>query len=272
MKSLKTGGMSEAILIVKKHGKEYIAKRVSGHDNSRATAELNTLRHIPQGQNLNYMVEHFWDPTRTHITFTLEYCEGGTLYDKIQRRRTSGRRISETFLWHAMLGIANALAFLHSGIMDAANGQQRVQGWDTICHLDIKPQNVFLLNSGLSGSYARIVLGDFGCATAHSDILNGLTNPRVQEVGTPGWYPPECEARRNYGPKADIWMLAATIQTLGRLVDVPNRSRLGTDSAVKSSYSPTLNSSVRDMSARSDNARPDAATIVREVRRYQLRS
>src|ERR1700761_7614575 len=97
----------------------------------------------------------------------------------LQRRRRSGRRISEAFLWHAMLGIANALAFLHWGITDAANGQGPVHGWDTICHLDIKPQNVFLSSSGRSGSYARIVLGDFGCATSQSDILYGLAHPRV---------------------------------------------------------------------------------------------
>jgi serine/threonine protein kinase len=279
VKSLKTGGMSEAILVVrdKRHGKVYIAKRVSGRGSSRTMAELNTLRRIRQGQNLNYMVDHFWNLGRTHLTFILEYCDGGTLEDMIQQHRRSGRRISEAFLWHAVLGIANAIAFLHWGIRDAANGGQPAHGWKTICHLDIKPQNVFLSNSDRRRSYPRIVLGDFGCATSRSDIYYGMAHPRVQEAGTPSWYPPECDARvvgsKNtcYGPASDTYCLAATIQALGRRIDVPDKSRLGTNWAVGSSYSQMLNVSVGQMSARNYNDRPDAAKIVRQVRRLNLR-
>ena len=273
VKSLKTGGMSEAILVVrdKRHGKLYIAKRVSGRDSSRTMAELNTLYRIPQGQNLNYMVDQFCNSRRTHLTFILEYCDGGTLHDMIQQHRRSGRKISEAFLWHAMLGIANALAFLHWGIINAEYGQQPVYGWNTICHLDIKPQNVFLSNIDQRGSYPRIVLGDFGCATSHLDIYLGMADPRVQEAGTPSWYPPEGEARIvgasrvRYSPASDIWQLGATISTIGRLIDVPDKSGLRTKSAVGSSYSPMLNASVGQLSMRNPNDRPDAARIVRKV-------
>ena len=275
VKSLKTGGMSDAILLVKdpRHGKLFIAKRISasGSHYERAAAELRTLNCIRRGLNLNFMVEHFWNPSRTHLTLILEHCDAGNLEDMVQLYRRRGQRIGEGFLWHVMQGIANALAYLHWGIADAAGGSQPVRNWGTICHLDIKPPNVFLSNSGRTNSYPRVVLGDFGCAVAKSDIFLGEAHPFIQGAGTPGWEPPEGESRsgkQRYGPSSDIWMLGATIQALARHLGAPDKLTLPGSVPLGPSYSRAINRFVSYASARNFRDRPNAQQLVREIRRH----
>jgi serine/threonine protein kinase len=278
VKSLKTGGMSDAILLVRDrgHGKLFIAKRVSasGSHHERAAAELRTLNCIRRGQNLNYMAEHFWNPSRNNLTLILEYCDAGNLDDMIQLCRRRGQRIGEGFLWHVMLGIANALAYLHWGIADAAGGSQPVRNWNTICHLDIKPPNVFLSNSGRTNSHPRIVLGDFGCSVSQSDIFMGEAHPRIQAAGTPGWFPPESESRlggQRYGPSSDIWLLGATVQALARRLGAPDKLTLPGSVPLGSYYGGTINRFVSHASARNFRDRPNAQHLVREIRRRGTR-
>jgi serine/threonine protein kinase len=278
VKSLKTGGMSDAILLVKdrRHGKLFIAKRVSasGSPYERAAAELRTLNCIRRGQNLNLMKEHFWDPSRNHLTLILEYCDAGNLDDMIQLYRKRGQRVGEGFLWHVLLGIANALAYLHWGIADAASGSHPVRNWNTICHLDIKPPNVFLSNSGRTNSHPRIVLGDFGCSVSQSDIVVGEAHPRIQAAGTPGFFPPESESRsgeQRYGPSSDMWMLGATVQALARRLGTPDKLTLPGSRPLGSSYGRTINCLVSHASARNFRERPNAQQLVREIRKRGIR-
>ena len=253
--------MSDAIVVVRRHGKNYVAKRVaadSHHDSERANAELRTLRHIPRGQNLNYMIEHFWSPTRSHLTMILEYCDGGTLYDVVDSYRARGKELSENFLIHAMHGVTNALVFLHDGIVDVRSSSRPARGWTSICHLDMKPNNVFLSLSGVRGQFKRIVLGDFGASVSQHGMVRGS-----MPVLTPGWLPPEADSgtASRYGPATDIYQLGALIQTLGRLIDEPDQSRLFSSAPLGSSYSRDLNDFVGELAARDWRGRPDARRV-----------
>lgn len=271
MKSLKTGGMSEAILVVKQKrtGKRFIAKRIAAHGVSReqAIAEVETLIRIRGRQNLNSMEEYFWNAGRTHLTVILEYCEAGTLDDMIRLYRRQERRVPEDLIWHVMLSVAKALAFLHWGVFDAQRDTKYQHHWDTIYHLDIKPQNIFLSNDVPKGSYSRVVLGDFGCALWSRDVVRG----KAQQAGTPAW---EAQSGSKSGPSgaADIWQLGAVCQALALLSVVPDRPRLETSWPLRGQYSGTLNEFVREMCAHNPKNRPHAPDLVRMIQRFKPRT
>ena len=176
VKRLSTGGMSEAINVVreKKTGKVFVEKRVllQGVRRSRAVAELKTLRRIQGSKNLNDMVTHLWNEQMRFCSFILKYCDRGTLDAVIGRSLKTGSRLPEDLMWHVLVGMAKGLSYLHHGIRDSS--RDRADGrWNSICHLDIKPCNVFLSSKGQEGRYPRVVIGDFGCAITISDIISG---------------------------------------------------------------------------------------------------
>ncbi|KAK3719695.1 hypothetical protein LTR37_004232 [Vermiconidia calcicola] len=255
VKKLKTGGMSEAVNIVKDRvtGKLFVEKRVraDGVRLGRTNAELNALMRIQRGQNLNYMITYLWGYGNINCTFILEYCDNGNLAEQIQKYRAQRRGISEDFAWHVLLSISHALAFLHQGIKNGAVEQGPKRDWNTLCHLDIKPCNIFLSTADQEGPYPRVVLGDFGCAITKSDIVFGMEHPRQQAAGTPQWYPPEGlpqivgPHQTRYGPATDMWQLGATVQALCRLLDMPDRDRLATGRPAGGNYSKLLNAAIQ---------------------------
>ncbi|MEU8179211.1 serine/threonine protein kinase [Micromonospora sp. NPDC049044] len=71
-----------------------------------------------------------------------------------------------------------------------------------IMHRDVKPANILL------GADGRIVLTDFGLATAVEDVnltLSGVV------LGSPAYVSPERAMRGTVGPEGDFWSLGATL-------------------------------------------------------------
>ncbi|MEU8284974.1 serine/threonine protein kinase [Micromonospora sp. NPDC048905] len=71
-----------------------------------------------------------------------------------------------------------------------------------IMHRDVKPANI------LVGADGRIVLTDFGLATAVEDVnltLSGVV------LGSPAYVSPERAMRGTVGPEGDLWSLGATL-------------------------------------------------------------
>ncbi|TKA65186.1 hypothetical protein B0A55_10751 [Friedmanniomyces simplex] len=105
---------------------------------SLATSEFQALNRPRRSVNLNRMITHLWDDRARFASFILEYCDKGSLSGMIDDMVKRQRRFSDSFAWHAMIGIAKGLAFLHGGIKDAAHGRPN-PGWNAIFHLDLKP-------------------------------------------------------------------------------------------------------------------------------------
>lgn len=78
----------------------------------------------------------------------MDFCEGGSLAQLIQRRKAAGQPVEDSELWRLAWDVAAGLDFLHS---------------HHIMHLDIKPDNLYLTADGT----CRI--GDFGLAIANDD-------------------------------------------------------------------------------------------------------
>ena len=283
VKKLSPGGMSEAVTLVKKNGKLFITKRVraDGYRMKLTMAELKVLQSLSREKpnNLNYLVDHQWGPQNLHITFVLEYCDGGSLSDKIEQYQKNGGNALTAFAWHCLLGISNALAFLHHGIRDPLR-DHKDSSWNSTFHLDLKPCNVFFSAKDQRGPYPRVVVGDFGCAITARDIRDGLADPRHQRWGTPVWYPPEGlsgvvgPSHTRYGCETDVWQMGATIHALCRRLDSHSRRHLDSDSPCGGQYGATLNSTINQCT-KNWKKRWTAAEVARKVhevvRRKKLR-
>lgn len=101
----------------------------------------------------------------------MEFCDRGSLHDLIweyseKRKSLNPDRIPESFIWHAFLGLADALAYLQTGESYISMSPEKINGddWKPIVHCDIKPANIFLRSRDTPGSTKPFytLLSDFG--------------------------------------------------------------------------------------------------------------
>jgi serine/threonine protein kinase len=117
-----------AVRLVKsrRSGRLYVEKRVRTQGNNYLCAknELAALRRFGcTSRNLNYMVNTWQTPS--HLTFILEYCDGGNLADFVYKRAKEGRTFSSEHLCHVLASVAKGLAFMHQGLVSDGNGGMR---------------------------------------------------------------------------------------------------------------------------------------------------
>ncbi|KAF7188052.1 Calcium/calmodulin-dependent protein kinase type 1 [Pseudocercospora fuligena] len=287
VKTLTHGGMSTAIHLVKskRDGKLYIEKRirVDGHNRKRALAEILALEHIVKeygcGGNLNTMVEYKISDQRQLGSLILDYCDQGSLEDRMRSMAKDRGSFSEPAIWNVIQGVASGLAFLHDGIINVEPGKHpaKPKDWDTMCHLDLKPCNIFMHSIGGLGGQVKIILADFGCCVSLSDIEGGREGAIAQPCGTPIWYPPEGDVRKpkSYGTKTDMWQLGATIHVLCRmLIDryspVPDREVLYSRDPIGSKYGGRLHAMVAMLTEVDPLKRPAARDIAPEAMKIML--
>lgn len=273
--ALKKGGMAEAVNIIqsKSSGSVYVQKCIplrNRRDHKRARAEINMLLKIAAhrgNDNLNAIVESEISEARRQCFIILEFCDLGTVEDTISSFRKRGIRGAESSAWNLMAGVANGLAFLHHGLV---NGRQVEANWDPICHLDLKPCNIFNSSKGAKNGHCRIVLADFGCAIAESDVERQIESPFMPECGTPGWYPPEGRMEGHhtvpyYGPKTDMWQLGATLHVFCKVLERPDRRYLSLPRPCSGYYSGWLNRLVKQLCHPTSDYRPGAPGIASEA-------
>ena len=114
-----------------------------------------------------------------------EFCEGGTLEDKLVKEGKFGER--------------EALKFF-----DMLIGSFRVLNPINVMHRDLKPCNILFDKEGI------LKLADFGFCKQ----LRGKYEMTKSIVGSPIYMAPELLQGRYYGTKADIWSLGVILYEL----------------------------------------------------------
>lgn len=134
----------------------------------------------------------------------MELCPVGDLGNLIAQSVSKGTMFCEAFVWHCVLQLASATAFIHFGF-DAQHQRmlpaQDGKPWRQIIHGDIKPKNIFVRPHTKDESL-DLVLGDFG---------NAEFQPGRGNIGTPMWAPPEAP---DYSSKSDVWGVGAVLWAL----------------------------------------------------------
>lgn len=148
-------------------------------------------------------------PRMTSTVLCLEYCAGGDLWQQLRRFEDLGVKTPVPFTLQCLIGIGEALAFLHRGLMPTET-PGRYETYDIglpIIHQDIKPGNILLRFPCDSFGMPVPVLADFGQAT---------TEPFFP-CGTKGYHSPEQlepEKFGRHGTPSDVYTYAQVIYEL----------------------------------------------------------
>jgi NIMA (never in mitosis gene a)-related kinase len=277
------GGMNSGIFLIEHRITRdlYVEKRLPMEDDTacaRVKSENGALYEIRKAGSCRHIVdvvEAFAPPVSPPFcSLILDYCNSGTLKDFVDRYIEERKTTPEPFAWHIFAGITSALCACHYGIMDAMRSVDVPRHWDIICHLDIKPSNIFLTSTGRTNAYPRVVLGDFGCAIREEDIDSGVFG-QMQQVYTPEWLPPENErspygARSlgsSYGTHTDVWQAGAVVQAMCRLSTAPNQGLAEEERPCGSRYTFALNNIITCCMSRNFRDRPTTIELVKEVKR-----
>ncbi|KAI0134470.1 kinase-like domain-containing protein [Xylariales sp. AK1849] len=138
----------------------------------------------------------------------IEFCDRGTLQSMMDSYKTRKKAwkpdmVPECFVWHASLGLADALCFLQTGqsCISIPLDKHDAAEWKPIVHRDIKPDNVMLRSRDTPGSKKPLymLLSDFGCA-----VYDGPPKPGVLygAYGTPEYHAPELASEPEPRPHA----------------------------------------------------------------------
>ena len=128
------------------------------------------------------------------VYIVMEYCEGGDLYNKINRQR--GRLFPEQVILSFFVQICRAVQYIHER---------------KILHRDIKSQNIFI--SGPKQGRMIVKLGDFGIAK----IMDGSTDYARTCIGTPYYLSPEVWENKPYNTKSDLWAMGCVLYEMSTL-------------------------------------------------------
>ncbi|KAK5724506.1 hypothetical protein LTR15_004552 [Elasticomyces elasticus] len=245
------------------------------HQRNRAMSEVNALTQIMHGGGpdyINTMLESFYSPGTPFGSIILEYCDAGTMFDKIERLKHKKDMAEENFAWNCLASLSKALHFIHTGIDVGDAFRNEPKQWNTLCHLDIKPLNIFFSYKGGKNGYPRLVLGDFGSATTWRDIQSGQAERTVQLRGTPSWMPPECKKSElggfdgHYGIPTDVFGMGAVIQALCRLLTAPQMESVRRKRACGGYYTVELQNVVSSCMGEDVMKRPSAGQVAKYVK------
>ncbi|GIZ47031.1 hypothetical protein CKM354_001013200 [Cercospora kikuchii] len=120
----------------------------------------------------------------------MDACNGGDLHEQIHHWRIRKQIVPTVFLYHLIVQISDAFAFLHHGLRHSTGScYTQDEDHEAVVHGDIKLENLFLNWSIRNiGGLPDIIIGDFGHAKLLSD-----PEPRV-DCGTEGWNSPTVTA------------------------------------------------------------------------------
>ncbi|MBD1886158.1 protein kinase domain-containing protein [Microcoleus vaginatus] len=215
LKELGRGGFSLVYLARHKRTNEQVALKVmlpKVAANQRAVnwflrevENMKVLKHpnVVGLKEFGYADETFF--------FTMEYCDGGSVVDLMEKRGFSILPIGEAVA--IILQVLDGLTYTHNAeipnvrLADGSFAKGR-----GLIHRDLKPGNIFLANVG-GKQVAKI--GDYGLAKAFDQAgLSGQTMTG-NVVGTPYFMPRQQVVDYKYAqPDVDVWAAAACLYVM----------------------------------------------------------
>ncbi|MEG4535144.1 protein kinase domain-containing protein [Microcoleus sp. D2_18a_D3] len=215
LKELGRGGFSLVYLARHKRTNEQVALKVMLPKVAANQRAVNWfLREVENMKVLKHPnvvgLKEFGYADKTFF-FTMEYCDGGSVVDLMEKRGFSTLPIGEAVA--IILQVLDGLTYTHNAeipnvrLADGSFAKGR-----GLIHRDLKPGNIFLANVG-GKQVAKI--GDYGLAKAFDQAgLSGQTMTG-NVVGTPYFMPRQQVVNYKYTqPDVDVWAAAACLYVM----------------------------------------------------------
>lgn len=207
--------------------------------------EASILGHLKHPHVVS-LLGSFFGPDDEQLFIVQDFCDGGTLQDKIFAAKEQKSPLPEEKIMQWFVQIAMALHHIHS---------------KKVLHRDLKSQNVFLTKKGV------IKIGDFGIAK----MMENTFDMAQTCCGTPCYLSPELCQDMPYSSKADVWALGCLLLEMCVLHYAFNASNfvslfykiVKVDHAeVPSQYSSSLAALIKQLLTKSPDDRPSAGTVL----------